>query len=245
MTLTLQRIDCAAGQRNVCVQGKELGLLFNASPHSVSLSFTFLSQAVFVNIVRSLRFIPSPCFIPSSQSVVHSLWSVFNTDRSENWAWTWYTWFFVFPSNYRDEKLCDVSKANSIANCIEIFLSYLYLNWNFYVHKFSCLTKSKAVKYMGVSKWDAIMYCENRNLGQGIKITSKVSSRKKHPDSRYRWWAIQLPMDIHKQGVKTNRQVEFQKTGRRPKAMRALFTHRRELNWHSFTQTSFHFGFHG
>ena len=80
MTLTLQRIDCAAGQRNVCVQGKELGLLFNASPHSVSLSFTFLSKAVFVNIVHS------PRFIPSSQSVVRSLWSVFNTDRSENWA---------------------------------------------------------------------------------------------------------------------------------------------------------------
>ena len=55
MTLTLQRMDCAAGTRNVCVQGKELGLLFNASPHSVSLSFTFLSTAVFVNIVRSPR----------------------------------------------------------------------------------------------------------------------------------------------------------------------------------------------
>ena len=177
--------------------------------------------------------------------MVRSLWSVFNTDRSENWAWTWYTWTFVLPSNYRDEKLCDVSKANCIANCIEIFLSCLYLNWNFYVHKFSCLTKSKAAKYMGVSKWDAIMYCENRNLRQGVKITSKVSSRKKHPDSRYRWWAIQLPMDIHKQAVKTNWQVEFQKTGRRPKAMRALFTHCRELNWHLFTQTSFHFGFHG
>ena len=68
------------------MQGKELGLLFNASPHSVSLSFTFLSKAVFVNIVRSTHFLPSPCFIASSQSVVRSLWSVFNTDRSENWA---------------------------------------------------------------------------------------------------------------------------------------------------------------
>ena len=57
------------------MQGKELGLLFNASPHSVSLSFTFLSKAVFVNIVRSPRFIPSPCFIPSSQSMVRSPWS--------------------------------------------------------------------------------------------------------------------------------------------------------------------------
>ena len=36
--------------------------------------------------------------------------------------------FCVAYSNYRDEKLCDVSKANCIANCIEIFLSYLYLN---------------------------------------------------------------------------------------------------------------------
>ena len=52
---------------------------------------------------------------------------------------------------------------------------------------------------MGVSKWDAIMYCENRNLGQGVKITSKVSSRKKHPDSRHQRWAIQLPMDIQKE----------------------------------------------
>ena len=63
------------------MQGKELGLLFNATPHSVSLSFTFLSKAVFVNIVHSPRFIPSPCFIPSSQSMVHSLWSVFNTEK--------------------------------------------------------------------------------------------------------------------------------------------------------------------
>ena len=223
------------------MQGKELGLLFNASPHSVSLSFTFLSKAVFANIVHSPRFIPSPCFTPSSQSVVRSLWPVFNTDRAENWAWTWYTWTFVLPSNYRDEKLCDVSKANCIANCIEIFLSYLYLNWNFYVspkakqrntwvyqsEMLSCIAKTAII------------------LGQGVKITSKVSSRKKHPDSRYRWWAIQLPMDIRKQAVKTNRQVEFQKTGRRPKAMGALFTHRHELNWHLFTQTSFHFGFHG
>ena len=235
MTLTLQR-------RNVCVQGQELGLLFNASLHSVSLSFTFLGKSVFVNIVLSPRFIPSPCFIPSLQSLVRSLWSVFNTDRSENWAWTWYTWTFVLPSKYRDEKLCHVSKANCIANCIEIFLSYLYLNWN---TSFHVSPKAKRQNTMGVSKWDAIMYCENHNLGQGVKITSKVSSRKKHPDSRHQWWAIQLPMDIHKQAVKTNRQVEFQKTGQRPKAMRALFTHRRELNWHLFTQTSFHFGFHG
>ena len=68
------------------MQGKELGLLFNASPHSVSLSFTFLSKAVFVHIVLSPHFIPSLRFIPSSQSVVRSLWSVFNTDHSENWA---------------------------------------------------------------------------------------------------------------------------------------------------------------
>ena len=106
--------------------------------------------------------------------MVRSLWSVFNTDRSENWAWTWYTWTFVLPSNYRDEKLCDVSKANCIANCIEIFLSCLYLNWNFYVHKFSCLTKSKAAKYMGVSKWDAIMYCKNRNLRQKLQVKFPV-----------------------------------------------------------------------
>ena len=96
--------------------------------------------------------------------------------------------------------------------------SYLYLNWNFYVHKFSCLTKSKVAKYMGVSNWDAIVYCENCNLGQGVKITSKVSSRKKHPHSRHRWWAIQLMTDIHKQVVKTNRQVEFQKTSPKTKS---------------------------
>ena len=32
--------------------------------------------------VRSPHFIPSPCFIPSPQSVVHSPWSMFYTDRS-------------------------------------------------------------------------------------------------------------------------------------------------------------------
>ena len=53
--------------------GKELELLFYASPLFLSLRFTFLKpKAVFIYIVRIPRFIPSPCFIPSPQSVVRS-----------------------------------------------------------------------------------------------------------------------------------------------------------------------------
>ena len=37
-----ENIDCVTGLRNVFVGGKELELLFYASPLSVSLSFTFL-----------------------------------------------------------------------------------------------------------------------------------------------------------------------------------------------------------
>ena len=37
-----ENIDCVTGLRNVFVRGKELELLFYASPLSVSLSFTFL-----------------------------------------------------------------------------------------------------------------------------------------------------------------------------------------------------------
>ena len=91
MTLTLGRINCVTSWRNVCVWGKKLGLLFYASPLSVSLSFKYLSKAVFIYIARTPRFIPSPCFIlsPESASIdlvrvlypVRSPWSVFYTDR--------------------------------------------------------------------------------------------------------------------------------------------------------------------
>ena len=50
--------------------GKELGLLFYASPLSLSLSFTFLK--LFLYIVRSPRFIPSPCFILSPESAFYT-----------------------------------------------------------------------------------------------------------------------------------------------------------------------------
>ena len=74
----------------VC-EAEKLGLLFYASPLSVSLSFKYLSKTVFIYIVRSPRFIPSPCFILSRESAfidlvrvlypVRSPWSVFYTDR--------------------------------------------------------------------------------------------------------------------------------------------------------------------
>ena len=40
-TLTLCRIDCVTSQRNVCVWGKKLGLMFYASPLSVSLNLPY------------------------------------------------------------------------------------------------------------------------------------------------------------------------------------------------------------
>ena len=66
----------------------KLGLLF------LLVRFLFLSvlpsKAVFIYIVRSLRFIPSPCFIFSpesafyTQSAVRGPQSMFYTDRSAN-----------------------------------------------------------------------------------------------------------------------------------------------------------------
>ena len=51
-TLTFERIDCETSQRNVCVWGKELGLLFYASPLSISLSFTFLKLYISREVVQ-------------------------------------------------------------------------------------------------------------------------------------------------------------------------------------------------
>ena len=84
--------------------GKELGLLFYASPLSLSLRFTFLKLFLYTQSVvrvlylvrvlysvRSPHFIPSPCFIPSPQSVVRSPQSavrspqsIFHTDRARD-----------------------------------------------------------------------------------------------------------------------------------------------------------------
>ena len=66
-TLTLGWIDCVTSQRNVCVWGRELGLMFYASPLSVSLSFTFVKLFLFTQLlvcvlylVRVLRSVHSP-----------------------------------------------------------------------------------------------------------------------------------------------------------------------------------------
>ena len=73
MTLTLGRLDCVTSKRNVCVWGKELGLLFYASPLSVYLGFTFLKLFLHTwSIVRVLYSVRIACFIPSVQSVVRS-----------------------------------------------------------------------------------------------------------------------------------------------------------------------------
>ena len=69
MTLKLGRIDCVTSWRNVCVLGKELGLLFYASPPSVSLSVTFLKLFSYTCIVRSPRFIPSLFYTLSAVQV--------------------------------------------------------------------------------------------------------------------------------------------------------------------------------
>ena len=54
-TQTLGRIDCLTSQRNVCLWGKELGLLFYSGPLTVSLSFTFLKLFLYTqSVVRVL-----------------------------------------------------------------------------------------------------------------------------------------------------------------------------------------------
>ena len=80
--LTLGTVDYGTTQRNVCVRGKELGLLFYPSTLSASLSFTFLKIFLLHSprfilfytqyIVSSPHFIPSPCFIPSPQSTFYT-----------------------------------------------------------------------------------------------------------------------------------------------------------------------------
>ena len=64
-------------------------LLLYASPLSISLSVTFLQLFLYIyavhspRFIRSLHFIPSPCFIPSLQSIVRSGQSSFYTDSFE------------------------------------------------------------------------------------------------------------------------------------------------------------------
>ena len=77
-------------QRNVCVRGKELGLPFYASPLSVYLTNRTFQSCFYIyspysmfyaqSVVSSPHFMPSPCFIPSLQSMVHSLQSLSHTD---------------------------------------------------------------------------------------------------------------------------------------------------------------------
>ena len=60
------RIDYVNSQGNV-----KAGTTVFASPLSISLSFTFL-KLFFIYIVRSPRFIPSPCFILSPESAFYT-----------------------------------------------------------------------------------------------------------------------------------------------------------------------------
>ena len=67
MTLTLGRIDCVTSQRNVCVWGNELGLLFYASPLSLFLSFR-------QSVVHVLYLVRALYPVRSSWSAVHILY---------------------------------------------------------------------------------------------------------------------------------------------------------------------------
>ena len=66
---------------NVCVLGKELGLLFYASPASVSLSVTFLKLFSHTCIVCSPHFIPSLYFIHCPEATFDTLF-VFYTQSA-------------------------------------------------------------------------------------------------------------------------------------------------------------------
>ena len=82
-----------------------------------------------------------------------------------------------------------------------------------------------------MSNWDAIGYRKNSNLGQAVKLQIKFPAEKNTvtvdtDDQQFNfWWTF-----TNRQS-KTNRQVELKD---RPKNQ-----HRRLLNWHLFTQTSF------
>ena len=85
-----------------------------------------------------------------------------------------------------------------------------------------------------------ICYCvwQKQQFRSSAQITSKVFSRKKHPECRHWWPAIQLPMDIHKQAVKNKLASRIWKTSRRTKAMKALFTHQ-HIYKETFIYTNF------
>ena len=65
--------------------GKEPGLLF----HAFRFSQFYLSKAVYIYIVRSPRFIPSPCFIlTGKKSIIDRLIDLhFSVKYVQPWPW--------------------------------------------------------------------------------------------------------------------------------------------------------------
>ena len=61
-----------------------------------------------------------------------------------------------------------------------------------------------------LSNWDAIVYCENSNSGQEFKLQVKFPAKNTlTPMSRHS--STIRPIGIHKQAIKKNRQVEFER----------------------------------
>ena len=134
--------------------------------------------------------------------------------------------------NYRDEKLCDVSKADCIARDIHMLLSklrsswrilkfsevlHVYLNRNFYVRNHV----SQKAKGEILSNWDAIA---NRETAVQVQV---MFSAKQHPDCRHRWPEINCDnADGHSQTgnrKKKCREVEFERQAVRTKVARSAF----------------------
>ena len=139
--------------------------------------------------------------------------------------------------NYRDEKLCDVSKADCVARDY-ILLSKLRSSWRFlkfsealhvYSNRNFYVRNHVSQKAKGeISNWDAIA-----NRETAIQVQAMFSA-KQHPDCRYRWPEIQLQQC---RWTFTNRQSKkmpaswIRMTSRKNKGnekrLETLFTHRR------------------
>ena len=131
--------------------------------------------------------------------------------------------------NYRDEKLCDVSKADYIASMrlyialkaqkllevSEVFWSFTCIFKSKLLCTQSCLTKSdgRNIKLR--------CYRESRNSNSGTSnVFSETTPWLQTPMTR-NLTAI-MPMDIHKQAIeKSCRQVEFERQAVRTKATRS------------------------
>ena len=82
--------------------------------------------------------------------------------------WDCIAWDYILFS-----KLLDVS---------EVFCNFTQ------IETFMCTITLKGE----ISNWDAIAYCKTEQFRSKGRITSRVSSKKKHPDCRHRWPYIQL-----------------------------------------------------